>query len=259
MSGDINQAVILAAGRGSRLGALTDCVPKGMVEVAGKPLLAWQRSALLAAGVEKVTVVTGYRGELIADYGFDTIVNEDWSRGNMLSSLELALKTLSGPLIVSYADILYEPATVIDLIASDEPIGVAYDPNWLSLWQQRFEDPLSDAETFRLGVEHKIVEIGGKTGNLVDIEGQFMGLMLLGLEGRKWIEDLLLARPAARLGMDTTTLLSTLISEGRPVRGIPATGGWCEIDNQTDLDVAQSLISNGSLSLTGLDTGVQLQ
>ena len=119
------RAVILAAGRGSRLGSITECIPKGMVEVSGKPLIAWQRNTLLAAGVEAVTVVTGYRGEVIADYGFETIVNEDWSRGNMLSSLECALKTFSGPLIVSYADILYEPATVSDLISSDVPLGVA--------------------------------------------------------------------------------------------------------------------------------------
>ena len=244
------RAVILAAGRGSRLGSITECIPKGMVEVSGKPLIAWQRNTLLAAGVEAVTVVTGYRGEVIADYGFETIVNEDWSRGNMLSSLECALKTFSGPLIVSYADILYEPATVSDLISSDVPLGVAYDHNWLSLWQRRFEDPLSDAETFRLGVDQKIIEIGGKTANLADIEGQFMGLMILGLEGRKWIEDLLETNPDARLDMDTTTLLSTLISEGKPVRGIPATGCWCEIDDQTDLEVAKSLLSSGRLSLT---------
>lgn len=245
------QAVILAAGRGSRLGSMTDAAPKGMVEVAGKPLLDWQRRTLLAGGAEAVTVVTGYRGEVIADQGFETIINEDWSRGNMLSSLDRALKTFSGRLIVSYADILFDPATVRHLISSDAPLGVAYDRDWLSLWQRRFDDPLSDAETFRLEADGNIAEIGGKTGNVADIEGQFMGLMKLGIEGRKWIEDLLEARPEARLGMDTTTLLSTLIAEGKPVRGIPVTGGWCEIDDQADWEVAQALVAEGRLVLTG--------
>jgi len=244
------QSVILAAGRGSRLGSMTDAAPKGMVEVAGKPLLDWQCRTLLAGGADAVTVVTGYRGEVIAEHGFDTIVNDDWSRGNMLSSLDRALKTFPGPLIVSYADILYDPATVRDLIASDAPLGVAYDRDWLSLWQRRFDDPLSDAETLRLGADGNITEIGGKTGNVADIEGQFMGLMKLGLEGRGWIEDLLAAQPEARLAMDTTTLLSTLIADGRPIRGIPATGGWCEIDDQADWVVAKALVAEGRLVLT---------
>ncbi|SIT68351.1 Choline kinase [Ectothiorhodosinus mongolicus] len=245
------QAVILAAGRGSRLGSMTDAAPKGMVEVAGKPILDWQRRALLAGGAEAVTVVTGYRGEVVADYGFGTIINDDWSFGNMLSSLDCALRTFSGPLIVSYADILYNPATVRDLIVSDSPLAVAYDRDWLSLWQRRFDDPLSDAETFRLGTDGNIAEIGGKTVNVADIEGQFMGLMKLGLEGRKWIENLLAVRPEARLGMDTTTLLSTLITEGKPIRGIPATGGWCEIDDLADWEVAEALVAEGRLVLTG--------
>lgn len=249
----MTQAVILAAGRGSRLGTMTKALPKGMVEVAGKPLLEWQRRTLLAGGADVVTVVTGYCSEVIDNYGFETIMNEEWSCGNMLTSLDLALKTFSGQLIISYADILYDPGTVRDLISLDVPLAVAYDPDWLSLWQRRFDDPLSDAETFRLGTGGNIIEIGGKTGNLVDIEGQFMGLMKLGLEGRSWIEDLLAAQPEARLGMDTTTLLSTLIAEGKPVRGIPASGGWCEIDDQTDLQVAKMLVSNGILVLTGRD------
>jgi len=243
-------AVILAAGRGSRLGSMTNAVPKGMVQVAGKPILEWQRRALLAGGAKAVTVVTGYRSKVIADHGFDTIINEDWSRGNMLSSLDRALRRFSGPLILSYADILYSPATVRDLIASDAPLSVAFDRDWLSLWQRRFDDPLSDAETFRLGVDGNIAEIGGKTNSISDIEGQFMGLMKLGLEGRKWIEGLLAARPDARLAMDTTTMLSALISEGKLVRGIPATGGWCEIDDQVDWKIANALVAEGRLVLT---------
>ena len=246
-------AVILAAGRGSRLGAMTDALPKGMVEVAGKPILEWQRRALLAGGAGAVTVVTGYCGEVIADHGFDTLVNNDWSRGNMLSSLDCALKRFPGPLIVSYADILYDSDTVRHLLASDAPLAVAYDRDWLSLWQRRFDDPLSDAETFRIDVNGNITEIGGKTSNVGDIEGQFMGLIKLGIEGRKWVEDLLAARSDARLGMDTTTMLSTFITEGLLVRGVPTMSGWCEIDDQADFKVAQALVAEGRLTLTGRD------
>ena len=80
-----------------------------------------------------------------------------------------------------------------------------------------------------------------------------MGLFKLGLEGRKWVEELLVARPEARLEMDTTMLLSALVSQGKPIRGIPAIGGWCEIDDQSDLDVALDLVAEGRLILTSRD------
>src|SRR5690606_23865980 len=59
------QGLILAAGRGSRLGAHTEARPKGMVELAGQPLIRWQCAALAGAGVAPTTIVTGYRHEQI--------------------------------------------------------------------------------------------------------------------------------------------------------------------------------------------------
>ena len=44
-------------------------------------------------------------------------------------------------------DIIYEPSILETLLKSDHDISVAVDVNWLSYWQIRFEDPLSDAET----------------------------------------------------------------------------------------------------------------
>ena len=60
------KAIIVAAGRGRRLGQETDDIPKGMVEVAGRAILHRQLDALAAAGVDDVVVGRGYRGDRIA-------------------------------------------------------------------------------------------------------------------------------------------------------------------------------------------------
>ena len=60
------KAIILAAGRGSRLKNLTDERPKCLVELHGKALLDWQLEALREAGIKKIGIVTGYKRELLA-------------------------------------------------------------------------------------------------------------------------------------------------------------------------------------------------
>jgi glucose-1-phosphate thymidylyltransferase len=62
--------VVPAAGRGTRLGPLTDDRPKGLVEVGGKPLLAHAFETLIASDVSKVVVIVGYRaGQIIDHFG----------------------------------------------------------------------------------------------------------------------------------------------------------------------------------------------
>lgn len=67
------KAVVLAAGRGTRLQPLTDAKPKALVEVAGRPLLSHVFDALCDLPVHEVVVVIGYRGEDIIDYYGHTV------------------------------------------------------------------------------------------------------------------------------------------------------------------------------------------
>ena len=62
------QAVVPAAGDGTRLRPLTDDKPKGLVEVADKPLLAHGFDRLVELDVDRIVVVIGYRGDQIRDH-----------------------------------------------------------------------------------------------------------------------------------------------------------------------------------------------
>ena len=61
------RGVVPAAGEGTRLRPLTDDRPKGLVEVGGRPLLAYPLDTLCDLGVEALVVVVGYRGDRIRD------------------------------------------------------------------------------------------------------------------------------------------------------------------------------------------------
>ena len=241
------KAVILAAGRGSRLGNLTNDRPKGLVELDGKSLLEWQCKALYGCGINEIYIITGYLSHEIERLGFKTIHNNKWANSNMVASIKLALDQIEGPLIFSYSDIVFYPDIVEKLLSEESSFAIAYDPNWLSLWQQRFENPLSDAETFLIDSNRWITQIGKKSSLYSDIQGQFMGLFKVGKKARTIIENFLNSNPELIDKIDTTTLLSLLLEKGNSLRGVRLDSYWCEIDSLSDLKIANKLIESGKL------------
>ena len=236
------KAIILAAGRGSRMKSLTDERPKCLVELRGKPLLEWQLESLRAAGISDIAVVTGYKRELLAERGLSEFHNPRWAETNMVSSLACAESWLDGEAcIVSYSDIFYSPVAVQSLINSDATLAVTYDPNWLQLWTERFGDPLLDAETFRLTAAHTLAEIGNKPQSVDDVQGQYMGLLRFTPEG--WAEVVRLRAelsPQQRDSMHMTNTLQRVIDAGRvPIEAVAYTGEWGEVDSSEDLSVYQ--------------------
>lgn len=241
------RAIILAAGRGSRLGPATAERPKCMVELLGRTLLSWQMSALENAGVAEIIVVTGYKREIIEALGVETRHNARWAETNMVASLLAARDAIDHPVLVSYSDIVYTPAIVQSLMRSVDELAITYDLDWLAQWQRRFSDPLSDAESFIVDEAFRVKEIGAPVKNLSAVMGQYMGLIRIAPPALNWIDTVLASEQdnARRDRMDMTTLLSRLIKAGHPVRGIPVHGGWCEVDSLDDLAIATELAKAG--------------
>ena len=89
----MSQAVILAAGRGTRLTAATGGGPKCLALVGGKPLIEHQLEILDDLGVERVCTVVGHRADDVRGWladRCDFIVNEKYAETNSLYSLWLA-------------------------------------------------------------------------------------------------------------------------------------------------------------------------
>ncbi len=114
MSEAVKKAVVLAAGRGTRMGDLTEALPKPMIEVRGKPILQHIVEGLAANGVEKFLLVVGYRKEVIEEYfgdgsGFGVqieYVTQEVQDGT--GRVVLLAEDFAGPdpFILSYGDIL---------------------------------------------------------------------------------------------------------------------------------------------------------
>ena len=242
------RGIILAAGRGSRLKNITDDKPKCLVQLAGQPLLNWQLKAMRSAGIERIMVVRGYKGHMVTG-DFETCDNHNWDSSNMVASLMCAEKWLrEGPCLVSYADIVYSSGAVKKLASSPAELAMLYDEDWYELWSKRFEDPLSDAESFLLDEKGFIEDIGRKDVTLSEIQGQYMGLLKFTPESFDWIKSVINGDISLLAKLDMTSLLQGLIKKGFNIKAVPWKSPWCEIDSADDLAVAERLVASGELN-----------
>jgi len=184
--------------------------------------------------------------------------NPRWSQTNMVMSLAAAATWLrAGPVIVSYADIFYRSELVRGLAHAPGPLVISYDRLWRDLWTRRFDDPLADAETFRIDEAGELLEIGGKTGRIEDIGGQYMGLLKFTPTAWSAVEALLDGLEAAtRDRLDMTGLLRRLLAgKTIPIGTFGTDGQWGEIDNPGDVELYQNMVRGGELLLEEALTG----
>jgi|SRR4051812_4909422 dTDP-glucose pyrophosphorylase len=118
------KAVILAAGKGTRMKELTNEVPKPMLKAHGKPILEHIVEGILAAGVREIFIVTGFRAEVVEDYfgdgskwnariGYGRQVVQDGTG----KAPELAKEFVSdSPFLLTYGDIWVTPHPYAQMI-----------------------------------------------------------------------------------------------------------------------------------------------
>ena len=121
---NVTKAVLLAAGKGTRMKDLTNDLPKPMLEVRGKPILLHIVEGLKAAGVSQFCIIVGYKAEVVREFFGDgakfgvgiTYVTQTVQDGTG-RVVELA-KEFAGndPFVLSYGDILISPANYLRLV-----------------------------------------------------------------------------------------------------------------------------------------------
>ncbi len=234
-------AIILAAGEGTRLRPHTLDRPKCLVEIDGRSLLDRQLAVLTSEQVNPI-VIGGYRAEMLARAGVGLRMNPRYAETNMVWTLFCAEADLDDELIVSYADIVYSRGVLRALLASRADAAVTIDLKWASYWSARYNNPLDEAETLRLTADGRILELGKKPRSLAEVEGQYIGLMKFSARGvqalRRVFQDgkdagVLQGKPVEKAYM--TDLLQSLIDTGFPVHSVPVSGEWVEVDTVDDL------------------------
>lgn len=121
------RALIVAAGRGIRMGARGQMTPKGLLKIDGVPLVMRSVRLLQARGISHVRIVTGHLSDqyeaMFRDMpGVELVHNPAFSTTGSLLSLATGLNGLHGPLLVLESDLIYEAASLVPLSAEASTI-----------------------------------------------------------------------------------------------------------------------------------------
>ena len=243
--------IIIGAGRGSRLNALTDDQPKCYAPIGGRRIIDWMFSALADAGLETPVFIGGYRIEQIqADYPELTYChNDDWPNNNILASLFCAEEYMADGFVCSYADILYRPAVVRRALAHEADIALCVDTDWRARYADRSEHPEVDAE--KVVAEGDRVAAVNRDIHSSEASGEYIGVARFSVEGARRLRAYyhqVQAEYAGQVWKDGTPfakaylihLFQEMLAEGEPLHMVATDGEYMEIDTEEDFALANA-------------------
>lgn len=238
----IRRAVILSAGKGSRLYPHTEDRPKCLLPLAGRTLLEWQLDALHAGGVTDVTVVTGFHHRLVDDViarrgdargRVDTLYNPFYQVADNTGSVWIARARFEQDVLLLNGDTLVSPDLVRAVVAgATAPISVTID-----------RKPAYDADDMKVETDGAAaLKRIGKQLTVCDAES--IGFLAFRGAGPRLFAD------AVQRVMETPegtrcwylSVIDGLAQDGADVGVVSIEGQeWQEVDYPADLDAAQAL------------------
>ena len=258
-------AIVLAAGQSQNLGPLTEELPKTMLDIKGKSILARQVEELNACGIKDIAVVRGYRKDAIDLPNLRYYDNDEFAETSELYSLLCAKDAMRGPFVLLYGDLLFEQGHMQKLLKSPADITILVDraftadsrpadkrgvPDLVEL-----EDAPQAGYRF-IGADepHKVRRVG-RGLEASKVHGEFTGMVALSNRGAEIVRELVREltqktgdgpfHEAESVRVATLTdLLQELVDRGHDVRAVDVFKGWLEVDTFEDLKRAWALVKS---------------
>ena len=239
-SGAPRAAVVLAAGRGRGLEALTVDRPKVMLPIAGKPLLRWLVDGFKKEHINDITVVGGYRADAIDTAGIKLVVNSRYAQTGELASLACAVEALDSDAVIAYGDLLFRSYVLRDLVECKADFSVVVDSLMTGTSNHTVRDFAycsrgDDRGLFGTPVLLKRVTSAADAEGIP--QGRWVGMLNVSRAG---LVKLKAALAALRAGdgfdtLDMPALLNALIGAGAAIEVLYVHGHWRGVNDLDDL------------------------
>lgn len=234
----IKTAVIMAAGLGSRFGSYTELIPKGFIEVGGKSMIIRSIETLLACGIERIIIGTGYKQEAF-DYlkkeypQIETCFSPRYAETNSMYTLYNTCELIGeDSYLLLESDLIFEKKAIESLLACDKPDVMLITP--VTKFQDQYYVEYDKNHILTTCSIHQ---------NELDAKGELVGLHKISNDFyKKMCADygqIVDAQP--KLGYEYELLrMSQAVS---PVYVLKVDElKWYEIDDETDLAYAEKNI-----------------
>jgi NDP-sugar pyrophosphorylase family protein len=228
----ISRAVILAAGRGTRMGSMTEEIPKPMLPVRGRPLLERILEHLREAGIPQFLIVVGFQGDIVMRQFEKTNPKIEFVRQNPVNgtgSGALLAKdfALCEPFLLTYGDIFCDPAeyALSNQILLQNPATVA------TVAVKEVDDPWQGAAVYEdHGRITRILEKPPKGTSTTrwNSAGFYTFRAVI-------FEYLARLKPSVRGEYELTSALESMLADGLELRISPIAGEWRDIGRPEDL------------------------
>jgi dTDP-glucose pyrophosphorylase len=231
----VERAVLLAAGRGTRLGEIARQTPKPLLSVGGQPMLHRIIGGLAAAGIRDFSIVTGHMAAAVgastgdgAKWGVAIRYHRQPAIDGTARALALARDDLGeGPFFVGWGDIVVALENYANVLAaSAAAIGV-----------NRVEDPSAGAAVYidDAGFATRLVEKPPRGSSTTNWNNA--GLMVLPPEIWRFVDAL---TPSARGEYELPAAVAAYLEAGGRVRAVPIDGPWFDAGTPESLAAARA-------------------
>jgi len=239
-------AIILAAGRGSRLLPLTTDLPKCLLPIGNTTVLGMQLDTLFANGVTSATVVTGFNSHMVNDeiarrgasgMRIRTLYNPFYQVADNLASCWMARKSMRQDFLLINGDTLFSPELLQTILAAPATnIAVTID-----------QKGHYDGDDMKVTLEGAKLTAIGKTLSLSETDGESIGMLRFMDGGRKIFRNELKRLMKTPDGTKNWFLsaIHGLAQSGQTIDTINIKGAdWSELDTPEDYEICRSLFGN---------------
>ncbi len=240
------KAVIVAAGRSTRLYPLTEKTPKGLLDVGGESMLGRSMGLLRKFGVTDICVVVGFERRqmhaALKQDGVTLIFNPFFAQTNNLGSLWFTQKWVGGdPFVYLHSDLVYDGAMLEEIMSFDPGHGASLLVDRNSVDEEAMKVRLSgDGLLVESNKEIPLDEADGEWTGIAGFSGQVVDTMFDTLE--EVLEEGLLE------AYDTEAF-TRMAGRGIPFRVVNTDGlPWKEVDFLSDLEDARSMFKTDTRS-----------
>jgi L-glutamine-phosphate cytidylyltransferase len=258
------RAIIIGAGRGSRLMPTTADSPKCFAKIGPRRILDWALEAFRCNGIDDIAFIGGYQIDKVR-VAYPKLAfrhNDQWESNNILRSLFYAEDLMDGPFVCCYSDTLFHPSVVSALLDCESDIALSVDTDWLTRYTDRTEHPSDDAE--KVTVENGRVTRIHRGIAESDAHGEYTGIARFSARGAARLREHYYRNReqyAGKVFGDGRSfekayliqLFQRMIEADEQFAHVDMPGGYIEIDTQQDFDYARRCwaVDDGSSRSTG--------